>query len=95
MAKANVKKVRLEKKDGKRTLFIEFQLIAGNSIMRVWNKFVGPVNTISKDRENFQTPEKLAEYIKNQKAALEKEGWALAGSGAATPAPTASASDLQ
>lgn len=90
------KKIRLEKKDGKQTLYTEFQFISGNSVMRVWNKVTKlGIHTTLKDRENFQSPDDVATYIKNQKAALEKDGWVLAGNQPATTAATPTANDLE
>ena len=73
------KTIRLEKIEGSQKLFIEFQVLARNSIMRVWNHYKNNIPVVLKDRENFQSPEDMSEYLKNQKSDWEKKGFKVKG----------------
>lgn len=86
------KTIRLEKKTRSGLLYIEFRIEARNAVLRVWNLFENGVNVQKKDKENLQTPENVATYIKNQKAGYEKKGFSMAGADAPV---TASATDLE
>ncbi len=67
---------RLEKLVDKKLYYIEFQRSARNGVKRLWNVFNAAGLVVAKsENENFNDSAKLETYIKNQRAAYEKQGF--------------------
>lgn len=67
---------RLEKTVEGKLFYIEFHREARNGVKRLWNTFNTAGHVVAhNERENFQDPESLETYIKNQREAYEKHGF--------------------
>lgn len=67
---------RLEKQDeAKRTLYVEFQQEARNAVRRLWNVIQNGLSIAKNEVENFHSSEDAQTYLKNQRAAYEKQGF--------------------
>lgn len=73
--------LRLEKRlDEKRKLYVEFQPVSGNAVLRMWNEYPAdgsPKCSALKQRENFGKPEDVKEYLDNMRAQYLKMGFAV------------------